>query len=134
MHSMRSLRSHGLTLLAVLVLLLGTAMPAMLRMTCLAGGHSVVSMGQVEDCCPKPDASTTSVSATCCELWEARPQRSEFVPALKAMVPMPVAVLHQQPVFVAPGPVPPAPTDAHIARPPPLSRDQRQAASGVYII
>ena len=120
--------------MAVLVLLLGTAMPAMLRMTCLAGGHSVVSMGQVEDCCPKDHAGSATFSATCCELWEARPQRSEFVPALKAMVPMPVAVLHQQPVFVAPGPVPPALTDAHIARPPPLSRDQRQATTGVFII
>ena len=134
MRLMRSLRSNSLSVLAMLVLLMGTAAPALARMTCVAGGHSVLSVGQVEDCCPENDAQGATVSATCCEMWEARPQRSDFVPAVNAMVPVPVATLHPGSVSAPLRMVTQAPTDAHISRPPPLPRAQRQASIGVFII
>ena len=134
MRLMCALRSNGLSVLAMLVLLMGTAAPALARMTCVAGGHSVLSVGQVEDCCPDEDAHTSTVSATCCEMWEARPQRSDFVPVVNAMVPLPVAMLNPCPLFAPVALAPQATTDAHISRPPPLPRAQRLASTGVFII
>lgn len=134
MRLMPSLRSNGLSVLAMLVLLMGTAAPALARMTCVIGGHTVVSIGQVEDCCPAEDTHTATVSATCCEMWEARPQRSDFVPAVNAMVPMPVAILQPGPSFAPVILAAQASTDAHISRPPPLPLAQRLASTGVFII
>lgn len=134
MRLMSALRSNGLSILAMLVLLMGTAAPALARMTCVVGGHTVLSVGQVEDCCPANETHTATVSATCCEMWEARPQRSDFVPAVNAMVPLPVAMLHPRPLFAPIALAPQATTDAHISRPPPLPRAQRLASTGVFII
>ncbi len=134
MRLMSALRSNGLSILAMLVLLMGTAAPALARMTCVVGGHTVLSVGQVEDCCPDEVAHTSTVSATCCEMWEARPQRSDFVPAVNAMVPLPVAMLQTRPLFAPMALAPQATTDAHISRPPPLPRAQRLASTGVFII
>ena len=94
MHSLRSLRSKGLSVLAMLVLLLGTAAPALARMTCTMGGPSIVSFGQAEECAPVDHSHpVTTVQATCCEVLQARPQRSDFVTVASAMVPVLFAMI-----------------------------------------
>ena len=78
---MKSLRTHRwLAALAALLLLLGTAAPALVRMSCLSGGHTVVSIGQAEDCCPKdqPHHDGAQLRARCCEMERTAPERDAF--------------------------------------------------------
>ncbi len=89
MNAMRMLRTKGLAFLAMLVLLLGTAAPAMARMTCVMGGPSVLSVGQAEECVPTDHAhEATTVQATCCEVLQANPAHAAFVPAGGALLPL----------------------------------------------
>lgn len=78
---MKALRSHRwLAAFAALLLLLCTAAPALVRMNCLSSGHSVVSIGQAEDCCP-PDQDHpkgAQIQAVCCEFQCTAPERTAF--------------------------------------------------------
>ncbi len=101
---MIAFRTRALALLAMLVLLAGTATPALARMTCVANGHVVLNVGQVEDCCPEQDQQGPTVSATCCELDGVVPQRMDFTGGLHISVPAPVAVMPARPAqWLAPG-------------------------------
>lgn len=101
MRSLRSFRTHGLAVLAMLLLLLGTAAPALARMTCVMGGHTELSVGQPEDCCPTDHTHPTDeLKATCCEVLQAQPQRDDFVAATHVAVPSPPVVLMAWPVQV----------------------------------
>ena len=42
-----------LSAFAALLLLASSAMPALVKMSCLSGGHVVLSLGQADDCCPE---------------------------------------------------------------------------------
>ena len=135
MHPLRSLRSKGLSVLAMLVLLLGTAAPALARMTCIMGGPSILSVGQAEDCSPVDHAHPiTTVQGTCCEVLQANPQRSSFVPASSAMVPVLVAVVLRAVIVPAEIVAPVILRDARFSRPPPLARSQRLATFGTFLI
>jgi hypothetical protein len=78
---MKVLRSHRwLAALAAILLLVGTAAPALVRMDCLSSGHTVVSIGQAEDCCP-PDQDHQKgpqIHAICCEFQRTVPERMAF--------------------------------------------------------
>ena len=101
MRSLRSFRTHGLAVLAMLLLLLGTAAPALARMTCVMGGHTELAFGQPEDCCPTDHRHTTDeLKATCCEVLHAQPQHADFVAGAPVAVPAPVAVMMVWPVQV----------------------------------
>ena len=135
MHPLRSLRSKGLSFLAMLVLLLGTAAPAVARMTCIMGGPSILSIGQAEECSPVDHSHPmTTVQATCCEVLQANPQRSDFVPAVSAMVPVLFAMLLPAAIIPAEIVTPVVRRDAMFSRPPPLARSQRLATTGVFLI
>ncbi len=135
MHPLRSLRSKGLSVLAMLVLVLGTAAPALARMTCIMGGPSILSIGQAEDCSPVDHAHpVTTVQATCCEVLQANPQRSSFVPTSSAMVPVLVAVVLPAVIVPAEIAAPVVLRDARFAGPPPLARSQRLATFGTFLI
>lgn len=135
MHLMRSLRCNGLSLVAMLVLLLGTAAPALARMTCVMGGHSVLSLGQATDCGPVDHShNTTTVTATCCEVLQAQPQRTDFVPSANPMVPTLFAMVMPASVFIKEAIAPVVRSDAWFSRPPPLPRSQRLATTGVFLI
>lgn len=132
---MRSLRGKGLSLVAMLVLLLGTAAPALARMTCVMGGHSVLSLGQATDCIPVDHHhTTTTVKATCCEVLQAQPQRTHFVPAANPMVPTLFALVLPASIFASELIAPVVRSDAWFSRPPPLPRSQRLATTGVFLI
>lgn len=91
---MRSLRNRWLQVMAALVLLLGSVTPALARMTCVGSGHSVLSVGQVRDCCPVDHRhNAPEVKPTCCELVQMQPQRSAFVAGASLELPAPDALL-----------------------------------------
>lgn len=135
MHPLRSLRSKGLSVFAMLVLLLGTAAPAMARMTCIMGGPSILSVGQAEDCSSVDHSHPiTTVQATCCEVLQANPQRADFVPAASAMVPVLFAMVLPAAIIPAEIAAPVVRRNAHFSRPPPLARSLRLATTGVFLI
>lgn len=135
MHPLRSLRSKGLSVLAMLVLVLGTAAPALARMTCIMGGPSILSIGEAEDCSPVDHTHpVTTVQATCCEVLQAHPQRSDFVPAANAMVPVLFAMTLPAVIVPAEMAETGVRSDARFSRPPPLARSQRLATTGVFLI
>lgn len=78
---MMSLRTYRwLAPLAALLLLLGTAAPALVRMSCLSGGHTVLSIGQADDCCPEEEQSPEGAQfqAVCCEYDHTVPNHTAF--------------------------------------------------------
>lgn len=135
MRSLRTFRSTWSSALAVLVLLLGTAAPALARMTCVNSGHTVMSVGQARECCPADHGHrTTTVKPTCCELTQAQPQRNAFLtthgpelPPLTAVLDRPVAVPS---IIVAD----PGAGLAPFSRPPPPDGIRRLAAIGTFLI
>lgn len=131
---MRPLRAHPLSVLAMLVLLLGTAAPALARMTCVMDGHTVMSVGQPEDCCPDEQPDQAALKATCCEVLQAQPLRSAFIPVVSAMVPVPVAILPRVTVCLPQLIASITPEEIDSSAPPPLERSQRMAATGVFRI
>jgi hypothetical protein len=119
----------------MLVLLLGTAAPALARMTCVMGGHSVLTLGQAADCTPVDHTHTaTTVQATCCEVLQAQPQRTDFVPTANPMVPTLFAMVMPESVYTVEATVPVVRSDAWSSRPPPLPRSQRLATTGVFLL
>ncbi len=74
-----------------LLLLVGTAMPMLSRMTCLMSGHSELRIGQPQDCCPPEDpCGEEEVGATCCVFEQVMPVEERCVPASSALaVPAP---------------------------------------------
>lgn len=66
--------------MAMCLLLLGTAAPALVRMNCLSSGRSVLSIGQASDCCPPAqDAPKNArLGAVCCEFTKAMPSHAAF--------------------------------------------------------
>lgn len=79
---MRAFRAKAFSVAAMLLLLLVTAAPAMARMTCVKSGHTVLSLGQLEDCCPAAGIGhQQTIDATCCETGAAQPLRTDFTAA-----------------------------------------------------
>lgn len=75
-------RHKWLTYVVVGFFLLATSGMALSRMTCLDGGHSVVSLGKATDCCPEEEAHGPSpeVKAACCELAMVQGERDNYLP------------------------------------------------------
>lgn len=65
-----------------LLLLAGTALPMLSRMTCLMSGHSELRIGQPQDCCPPGDpCGEDELDATCCVFQQVMPLEERCVPA-----------------------------------------------------
>ena len=79
----RFLQQHRwATVLVVGLLLFATSSMTLSRMTCLMGGHSVLSFGPADECCPeeeKPEGAT--LKAICCTFTEAQLDRTTVIPA-----------------------------------------------------
>lgn len=98
---MRALRVKSLSLVAMLLLLLGTAAPALARMTCVKSGHSVLNIGQLEECCPADGlGAQQTIDATCCETGTAQPLRADFTAAGHVAAPAAPVFLLLWPVAV----------------------------------
>lgn len=68
------------SVLVAVLLLFATSGMAITRMTCLIGGHSVVGLGALEDCCPEDERSEVpTVKSECCALSLAQATGDPFV-------------------------------------------------------
>ena len=128
------LRHRWINLLVVGLMLFATSGASLTRMTCLAGGHSVLSFGLADDCCPMDDHhADASLKATCCELSQAKANTIAFVPNdVLALTPV-LMVLDAVPVMIA---FEPSFTRCSWldSRPPPLNGTERLAAIGSFLI
>lgn len=107
--------------LAALLLLTSSAMPAVVRMTCVNGGHTVLSIGHAEDCCPDRDQQEgASIQAICCEFQEAATQRAEFNAEHQVAFQLPVVLLYSSGASNSHVVDLRTPTDRGSERPPPL--------------
>lgn len=135
MNLMRILRSHSLSVFAMLVLLLGTATPALACMTCVVSGASVFSIGQVDAYCTEgEDLGTSTIQATCCEIGQATPQHSAYLTAASTVLPMVPALLQTQPLFAIEEGMSVELTDKRCSRPYVLPRSRWLAVFGTYLI
>lgn len=100
MQMMHLFRSKALSWVAVLLLMAATASPALARMTCVISGNTVLSWGQLDDCCPSADDAQATISATCCQVDLAKPQRADFTPAGPITLPVPAMAVMPWPVLV----------------------------------
>lgn len=132
--AMRELKKNRWMLASLaMLLLLVTSGLTVSRMSCLISGHSVLSLGLADDCCPEEEhGDGTMIGATCCELVQATADRVELLPsATFDLVALPVTDT--------------APTWDAVAferqplrwldsRPPPLLGLKRLALIGVFLI
>ena len=78
------LRNRWATLSVVGLLLFATSGMAVSRMTCLMGGHSVLSFGASVDCCPSLEGNGgATIKAECCEFSLAKSDLSDVLPAFQ---------------------------------------------------
>ena len=124
-------RNKWLTYLVVGIFLLATSGTAISRMTCLEGGHSVVSLGMATDCCPEAEhGDFPTVKATCCEFDLVKGDRSEYLPNPdNDLLPTAPILDHAMVSIALPAPV--RVTSWLGSRPPPLSVNDRLAAISV---
>lgn len=121
-------------LLVVGLMLFATSGASLSRMTCLTGGHSVLSFGLAEDCCPADDNhADATLKATCCELSQAKAGTITFVPSAAMVFTPELMVLDVAPVMVAleRSSVPRAWLEG---RPPPLRTGERLASIGSLLL
>ncbi|GEM_PF-3338125 len=120
-------------LLAVLLLFVTSGF-ALSRMTCLSAGHSVVSVGLADDCCPDDAPSAIPVvKATCCAITQAVGYTDPFTQHVELALDLTATVVDQEPVRIAlfqPTRVLPRGE----AIPPPLLLSVRLAANGSFLI
>ncbi|MBK9176207.1 MAG: hypothetical protein IPM46_07700 [Flavobacteriales bacterium] len=74
---------HPWTILVMVVLLLfGTSGVTLSRMTCLLGGHTVVGLGLLEDCCPEDEEHDAPVvKSLCCDFGAAFSSIDDVLPS-----------------------------------------------------
>src|SRR5688572_7357890 len=73
------LKHRWATVMVVGLMLFATSGATLSRMTCFAGGHSVLSFGAADDCCPE-EGNGAGLKAACCELSQAKAGTIAFVP------------------------------------------------------
>lgn len=78
---MKTLRTHRLfAVLAMWLLLLGTAAPALERLSCSMGCPSTVGIGSIEDCCADEheDHGSALMAGDCCDVERTAPEHHAF--------------------------------------------------------
>lgn len=125
-------RHTWITYLVVGLFLLATSGTAISRMTCMDGGHSVVSLGTATDCCPEEEAHgpTPEVKPACCELALVQAERDNYLPNPTYDLTVDELVLEHFVIDISlPDPV--AEISWLGSRPPPLSAPDRLAVLSV---
>jgi hypothetical protein len=65
-------RHRWLTVMVAMLLVVATSGMTLSRMTCLIGGHSIWSIGLMEECCPHPEEQDlATISSHCCDVGQA---------------------------------------------------------------
>ena len=92
------------TVLVACFFMLATSGVSMSRMTCLIGGHSVISLGTMDDCCPEQRGNDGPVlKAQCCLHAVVKGEQTNYIthqdvdlaPALIALYAAPRLVLSE---------------------------------------
>ncbi len=63
-----------------MLLLFATSGTSITRMTCLSGGHSVLAVGLIGDCCPDEEHDGDALLATCCDFGSATSPVEDLLP------------------------------------------------------
>lgn len=101
---MRSFRTYSrpITVLVAALTLFGTSGMGLSRMTCLLAGHTVLSLGTADDCCPEEaHGKEPSVKAECCVLGVAKPDAEPFMSAASVELPVLATLESRPPAIVA---------------------------------
>ncbi len=127
-------RNKWATYIVVGLFLLATSGTAISRMTCLEGGHSVVSLGMATDCCPEPEhGDFPTVKATCCEFDLVKGDGSDYLPNTYIDL-LPAALILDHAMVSIALSTPVRATTWLCSRPPPLSVTDRLAVISVQRI
>lgn len=126
------LKHRWATVLVMGLMLFATSGATLSRMTCFSEGHSVLSFGAADDCCPE-ETSGPGLKAACCELSQAKAGIVAFVahdalalaPMLMALDAVPVTVVLET---ASTG------TSWLESRPPPLRAPERLASISSFLI
>ena len=123
-------------MLAAVLLLLATAAPALVRMSCLNGGHTVLSIGQADECCPQEEhqGDGPQLRARCCELERTAPVHEAFTVENShstMVIVTPTPAVHFD---LVPLPATQAPGYGFVPRPPPLLTGQRLSQVGSLLL
>ncbi len=124
--------NRWVSVLVAMLLLFATSGMAITRMTCLLGGHSVVSLGALEDCCPEDEHSDVpTVKSECCDLSLAQMTGDPFVgnddftitPLLTVLQNVPFDTMAAVPMVLPKRPK---------SGPPPLRAQERSAVLSIF--
>lgn len=133
---MRRFLQHNrwVTVLVACLLLFATSGFSLSRMTCLMGGHTVLSFGQADDCCPDSEGSDGPVlTADCCALTQAKLDGVSMITSNTLDIDPGILVSGTWVLcaFEAPAAVP---LGWLYSRPPPMSTPERLASFGTFLI
>lgn len=124
-------RNTWFTYLVIGLFVLATSGTALSRMTCLEGGHTVLSLGLAVDCCPE-DAPVDhpTYKASCCELAFVQGDRADYLPNTNADALVSGLMLAVLPTVIA-VPEPVRRLSWLGSRPPPIDTRDRLSVIGV---
>lgn len=127
-------RNKWFTYVVMGLFLLASSGTALSRMTCLEGGHTVLSLGLAADCCPaEAPADHATFKASCCELAFVQGDRADYLPITNAGAVISGLMLAIVPAdIVVPEPV--TRVSWLGSRPPPIATRERLSVIGVQRI
>jgi len=122
------------TVLVACLLLFATSGFSLSRMTCMMGGHTVLSFGQADDCCPEDEGSDhPTLKADCCALTQAKLDRVSVITSNSLDLDPFFLALDEVAVHVAEAPTAVLPCWLD-SRPPPMRTSDRLAVFGTFLI
>jgi hypothetical protein len=129
------LRHRWVTVFTAALLLVATSGVTLSRMTCLMGGHSVLGIGDISDCCPDdavPDHE--AIQAECCAYNAAVGERVLTVGQSGLELHAVLSLIEAAPVLMLSMERSTVRSTLVERRPPPLDMPERLARSGAYLI
>ena len=72
-------QNRWFTFLVIGLLLFATSGTMVSRMTCLIGGHSELTIGLVEECCPHEEHDGAVIGPQCCDVGQTDQLESSFI-------------------------------------------------------
>lgn len=134
---MRALRAHRLpAILAMWLLLLGTATPALERLSCSMGCPTVLGIGEVEDCCPggHDEHGSTLMAGDCCDVERAAPEHHAFTHENHVLITVPPVQVNMHLAVSATDPTAISVVRGLGSRPPPLLTLERLSRVSTFLI
>ena len=135
--TMKTLRAHRLfAVLAMWLLLLGTAAPALERLRCSMGCPTTVGIGTVEDCCPEghDEHGSAIVAGDCCDVERTAPEHHAFTAESGSSPIDLLASASERSALSAPIAIGDLVGYGLSSRPPPLLTTERLSRTGRFLI